>query len=346
MRVTAVFIHFFFGVLGSYSESDLVYSQAISAIDAQIFLKKYLKKCFFFLLEWTIAVAADWRHFGDGHVFIMSYPAHSHTNYYTTASQKIVLEVADSIRMFIDYIAHKFGLAPGTPEKKEWMRQIHGAGHSLGSHILGAYAHKTILEEHGAKIGVIYGLDSAGVMFTTRILKWRAEDFFGLNETHAHRVLILHTEWKDRGIKYALGHFDYYANGRTVQFGCDGKDQNAAPCSHFRATNLFKASMRPQAHADNKLIGFMCTYFGHVDKQKTSVFGIHHDFESSILVHGGIYYLPTGGCMPYNHITDKLNMKTPLFCKVIKENQNLFPWKPKIIMKYPEFTFEKIKLRN
>lgn len=136
----------------------------------------------------------------------MSYPAHSRTNYYTTASQKIVQEIAEAIRMFIDYIAGTLQLELGSAAKAEWMKQIHGAGHSMGSHILGAYAHKTIIVEKGAKIGVIYGLDTAGVMFSTRILKWREDEFFSLNANHAYRVLILHTEWKDRDIAFYLIH--------------------------------------------------------------------------------------------------------------------------------------------
>lgn len=304
---------------------------------------------------WPIALGADWRFYGKGlrrHVFLVDYRVQSNINY-ISASQISIFLVAEAIKHFVDYLASHFRFEPKTTEKANYLRQIHAAGHSLGGQVLGAFAHALRLAENGATIFVIYGIDVAGVLFSWSLTTGSPDKFTHLSTIHAHRVILLHTEWKTKGMIYAVGHYDFYANGRSLQPGCDkevdGKEQDADSCSHQRGTNYFKASLKPYNDNDHdqRFIGFHCSgqlLYGSdeyvlCDREKTAVYGIHHDF-TTILVSGTvrIYYLPVAACKPYNFIHNKMKMLMPT-CKVVGETVNWIPSVDPHRLKYPLFKF-------
>lgn len=321
---------------------------------SSIFFFKFFLQIFFSFLAWPIAVGADWRFYGKGtrrHVFLVDYRVQSNINYISAANSSIFL-VANAIKHLVDYLASLFGFEPKTTEKANYLHQIHAAGHSLGGQVLGTFAHVLGLAENGATIFVIYGIDVAGVLFSWSLFADRSHNFHHLSDIHAHRVILLHTEWKTKGMKYAVGHFDFYANGRSLQPGCDeevdGEEQDPDSCSHQRGTNYFKASLKLYNENDQRFIGFQCSdkpLYGAdkyvlCDPKKTAVYGIHHQDFTATLVSGTvrIYYLPVAACKPYNSIQNKMTMPMPT-CKVVAETTHWIPSFHPTILMYPLFEF-------
>lgn len=161
----------------------------------------------------------------------------------------------------------------------EYMKQyVQAAGHSLGGQVLGALGHKMALpirKERVGKLGIIYGLDAAGIKFDKRADdQTDLAEFFHLDRRHGHRVILLLTEWQGRGNKYAEGHYNFYVNGpidgyELVQPGCRKvHDQVAMSCSHQRALNIFRAALEVQQEGDYDHLFVGLKYVRDQDKTK------------------------------------------------------------------------------
>ncbi|RUS89233.1 hypothetical protein EGW08_002976 [Elysia chlorotica] len=161
-------------------------------------------------------------------------------------------------RLLEDFNAH-FGMA---------FENVHLAGHSLGSHIMG-YAGKEVFRLTGQKIGRITGLDPAGPAFEsyTHYVRLDAED--------AKFVDIIHTDAESLmssgfGTRYSIGHADFYPNGGQHQPGCPEEtlgilsmlsfedEYSTGACSHSRALDLFTNSIRKCRFDPPGLPGHAC----------------------------------------------------------------------------------------
>lgn len=249
------------------------------------------------------------------HVFFVNYSAFSQANY-VPAAGSYIHDVARAIKHFLNYITSMLfdDEDDHAANRREYLAtMVQAAGHSLGAHVLGSLAHQLQIDDHlGTTIlQVIYGLDPAGVLFEKLIFTFVDERFFRLNKKHAKSVIILHTEWTKRGIKYAIGHLDFYGNGNTVQPGCEGQKES---CSHQRALNLFRASLKMYTDEldEFRLVGHRCGDMNgnqptsDISYARTAIFGINYDFDKTDREEG-IYYMPTARCKPYNHVANRMD---------------------------------------
>lgn len=273
------------------------------------------------------------------------------TDYFTNAPHNIIFKVGKKIKQFVDDLQTRHLKLETPKQRKDHLRDNwQAAGHSLGAQTLGAFAYTMQKDEKDDKymLGVIYGLDPAGIMFTYRPKGSKLDEFFHLEKGHAHRLLFIHTEWKDRGMKHAVADYDYYLFGpigdnlnkdsKDDQPGCDSTkfNQKSNSCNHQRALNVFKYSLRHHSlrhdtpkntedDIDNLVTGFKCVigqdgHSGHVDKAQISIFGINHDFGHVIEGSNHVYFIPSAGCPPYTQIKGKPDI-LPRDCKRHVESQ-------------------------
>lgn len=288
------------------------------------------------------------------------------TNLYTKASKTEIHVVAERIMLLIEklydhytdlYKKQNQGSTDGMLSFQDYAKEkIIAAGHSLGSQVLGSLGYQ-MNKKHGAKMGVLYGLDPCGVEFTHRGPTQKYAEFFHLDRDHAHRVVILLTEWQDRGYKHAEGHYNFYVNGPIegrdeIQPGCYfwRHMQDSASCGHNRALNLFRTSLKifSANSYDNLFIGFKyernlvaipppgtekhpnpTAVFSLVRKAESfGIFGINKEYREEPPEYPEIYLMPTAPCSPYNYIQFKTILRLPQQCIEYEENQNPLADKP------------------
>ncbi|KAL3869915.1 hypothetical protein ACJMK2_042537 [Sinanodonta woodiana] len=123
------------------------------------------------------------------------------------------------------------------------LARMHLIGHSLGAHVAGYAGERTL------GTGRITGLDPAGPLFKQTSSNVR------LDPSDALFVDVIHTNANGFGIKYSVGHVDFYPNGGKRQPGClenmlsglfSGQFEqlfHGVACSHMRVLNLFTESI-------------------------------------------------------------------------------------------------------
>lgn len=276
--------------------------------------------------EYPLVVAEAWARYGQANVLIVDWRAHA-TYFYTKSATRQIFKVADTILDFLEHIRIRRG-AVEPQQIRDFYKQIHGAGHSLGAQIMGILGNK-IRKKHNdfmrnkepdILLGRIYGLDPAGFWFHDYYGKVYPEGFEYLSEESAHLVIVLHTTHDSKyrpikmGLRYVIGHYDFYvyvAEGLDEwcpSYGIDDK------CEHVLAPNLFKAAMEPTVNREHSMIGFKCHDLvtnelgeSYVRNQETAVFGL----EEPTGPRGNAYYLPISNQSPYNYVRLKAsrNMK-------------------------------------
>lgn len=306
------------------------------------------------------------------------------------ASKIEIHRVAEVIHRLIDHIYNRYAelyfKQNGSFDRMltfgDYVRdRIHGAGQSLGGQILGALGHRMLRNDKvfmRGKLGVIYGLDAAGVEFSKRgEHNQSVDDFFHLDRTHAHRVINLITDSMESGSKYAEGHYNYYVNGPIrgldgyqAQPGCNIEGQRPSSCSHQRAMNLFRASLKHYNDGDNDnlLIGFKYERVSRqgrsgkysfpynsgtfkLVREKTSVYGLNNNYGGQFPNENAepeIYFLPTAPCSPFNYMQNKVTMKLPEDCTELTDNEyeyDFWAWTPTPVreMSFYEFSQTKVK---
>ncbi|CAF0938263.1 unnamed protein product [Brachionus calyciflorus] len=95
---------------------------------------------------------------------------------------------------------------------KNFLKNLHCIGHSLGAHMCG-FISKYIKEKENVLIKRISGLDPAGPCFETLSESNR------LSKNDAEYVDVIHTSI-NLGIRTPIGHSDYYVNNARTQPGC------------------------------------------------------------------------------------------------------------------------------
>lgn len=127
--------------------------------------------------------------------------------------------------------------------------EIHGLGHSLGSHVM-AFASNWLLELGGTQFGRITGMDPAHPLFYVNNM-WTVENGSNLNYQDADFVDIIHTNSGKLVTGHTshfgnIGHVDFYVNGGREQPGCPDLilgtltgDENAT-CHHNYAHEVME----------------------------------------------------------------------------------------------------------
>lgn len=255
-------------------------------------------------------MGGDLRQHTNSHVFLIDWSLHASTSYAITVYRTKIYDVAKVIMKFLEELR-----AYADVELNDFYGNIDAIGHSMGAQICGIIGYK-IYSTHKVKLGIIYALDPAGLLFHLRI-RFRSEDeFFHVDYKAAKKVLILHSTFESRiiSLRYAVGHYDFYA------FVMEGKQdwcKNDKSCKHMRAINLFKSSILQHEHIDDKLIGFKCDYYGRIGDGPTSQFGIHHNSNDL----QGVYYIPIDVCSPHIRIVKKTQLPMK-YCEI--ENKNTY----------------------
>lgn len=269
---------------------------------------------------------------------------------------KTILELLEKIYLHYQDVCTKAHYPAGSMLTfDEYMKQrVQAAGHSLGGQVLGALGHLMSSNEGDrkgkpkGKLGIIYGLDVAGIFFDyRRPHQTELKNFFHLDRSHGHRVILLLTERKERGTKYAEGHYNFYVNGPIEtrdpsQPGCE-KLHNQTPesCSHQRALNIFRSSLKIQSFnlfigykyerstSGNKARAAQTTKYPYnsgtftVIQGVTLIFGINQEYavpDSNAAPE--IYFLPTANCSPYNYQIAETVNELPQQCTEFEHNQN------------------------
>lgn len=257
-------------------------------------------------------MGTDMRYYGNGHVFLVDWSLHASTSYAITVYRTKIYDVARVMLKFLEKMREIIGVSPA-----DFYRNVHGVGHSMGAHILGILGYN-VFKEHNVKLAVIIALDPAGLMFYLRIKFRSEEEFFHVDKNAADKVMILHTTFESQvlSLRYAVGHYDYYA---FVREGYGDWCEAHKACKHMRAINFFKASLEPQDSVDNQLVGFKCDADGKVGDAPTSLFGIHHNSDDV----EGVYYIPINMCSPYNQIVNKKSLQMKR-CVIQEKNTYFF----------------------
>lgn len=125
---------------------------------------------------------------------------------------------------------------------------IHGIGHSLGAHILGN------IEKFGnVKLDRISGLDPTGPCFEDQSSDVRFNfGSWGLTDSSADFVDIIHTDGLAFGTSLPKGHLDFYAGdpsdgersvGGGLQPTCEGECFSKEACCHLKAIEYYSRSI-------------------------------------------------------------------------------------------------------
>lgn len=345
--------------------------------------------CRFFFIEWPVVIGGEWRYYEQKkgrktHIIFVDYFYHGATNYHLMASKSELRVVAETVVLLLNHIYSNYtrlynlkhaNNEAGMLSYGSYMKErVHGAGQSLGAQILAYVSHHMLNRNHrqgtsAGKLGVIYGLDAAGVEFSKRgAHNPKPTDFFHLDRKYAHRVVLLITDTMESGSKHAEGHYNYHVNGPIggvvgfqAQPGCMLKGQRPSSCSHQRAMNLFRASLRDHRDTDHLMTGFEyerdenIPVIGHpkkyphisgifkLNRDKTSVYGINNDYGNAFpkADERHIYFLPTALCSPFNHIENKMDMELPETCTEYIDNQYA-TMEPFIEMKFYQFSSWKV----
>ena len=116
-----------------------------------------------------------------------------------------------------------------------------------------------------------------------------------LSQDDANRVEVIHTNVDHCGMREAIGHYDFYPNGGSVQPGCDRN-----PCSHSRAPEYFAESILA---GENGFYGRKCsTDFDSINISTSTCNGDVAQMgghSKSIETPEGIYYVKTRNSPPY-----------------------------------------------
>jgi len=162
--------------------------------------------------------------------------------------------------------------------------QLTVVGHSLGAHVAGFTGRNV----RNGRVGTIVGLDPAGPLFDENDPAHR------LNSDDAVYVECIHTNWKCYGMRQAIGHTDFYANGGYEQPGCNVADS----CDHSRSIDLFAESI-----IANKLRGNQCKSLDDIKKKQTLCCGpiAHFGSEPGNAKNNirGVFNVVTNGKQPY-----------------------------------------------
>jgi len=137
------------------------------------------------------------------------------------------------------------------------VKNVHLVGHSLGAQVAGFVGRKYFYQM-GEKIGRISGLDPARPKFeefSTR--SWLTvifqNHFSSLSKEDATFVDIIHTS--KLGIKYSVGHIDFFPNGGKNMPGCKLKFRDS---DHARAYKYWIESIGE----DSRFIAYDSTESG------------------------------------------------------------------------------------
>lgn len=140
---------------------------------------------------------------------------------YISARNRVAL-VADVLARLLDFL-----VSNGFTQ----MNNVNIAGHSLGGHIAGLTG-KRVTQ---GRINAIFGLDTAGVLFSVNSPNER------LDVDDATYTEGLHTNAGNLGFDVPITHAAFYPNWGTSQPGC-GVDVTGN-CAHSRAHALFGESI-------------------------------------------------------------------------------------------------------
>lgn len=217
--------------------------------------------------DWMDDIAAAWRKV-DPQAFVVNvYWQHGNSGDYEDAVQNTAI-VARQITMYLYYLASAHNV---DWTSREFRDNVYLVGHSLGAHIAGMVG-----EEFGGQLGRVTGLDPAGPIFDflTKSQRLSPDDaqFVDVIHTNAGKMnylsasyhalkrltaklidklrsgdnelaLSLHENFGSAdadawyGLMHNAGHVDYYANGGSVQPGCNDV---AHVCDHGRASEYYR----------------------------------------------------------------------------------------------------------
>ncbi|XP_062556143.1 lipase member H-like [Armigeres subalbatus] len=160
-------------------------------------------------------------------------------NEYSLVAQEGVLEVVKQLTRFVRFV-HRSGLT---------YANMTLVGHSLGAHIAGLVGKNV-----GGKIGAIYALDPAGVLFTFPVDVGEEKR---LAPTDAQYVQAIYTSSGSAAMSVAAGQQNFWTNrdGAHPQPGCENvsveNDEfeemyESVGCSHRMALVYFTAALNPQ----------------------------------------------------------------------------------------------------
>ncbi|KAJ6646516.1 Pancreatic triacylglycerol lipase [Pseudolycoriella hygida] len=125
---------------------------------------------------------------------------------------------------------------------------IHIIGASLGAQTAGMMGNFI----KSGKLKRITGLDPAKPLFVF------AKNSHRLGKNDAEFVDIIHTEVMLRGVLFAIGHVDFYANGGLQQPGCDKQKQKmTGNCNHVMASKFYAESI----NSEIGFYGYKCSYW-------------------------------------------------------------------------------------
>ncbi|CAG9861218.1 unnamed protein product [Phyllotreta striolata] len=153
-------------------------------------------------------------------------------------------------------------------------------GHSLGAHIAG-----TAGAALNGKVGVIVGLDPAGVGYSSSTKS-------KLNASNAKFVHVIHTCGKGFGTMMPMGHADYYPNGGGLQPMCRLLNFN---CSHNKALKYYVESLGRGVFRARKCDSYDDFNKGKCDNSTSSLMGNYKIDKKA----NGTYYLKTNLKPPY-----------------------------------------------
>ncbi|KAA2237613.1 hypothetical protein F0L74_32750 [Chitinophaga agrisoli] len=159
---------------------------------------------------------------GDYNVIVVDWSSFSLSTYSTAVMA--VTGVGSSIATFLKNL-------------KLPLNKVHIVGFNLGAHVAGVTGRN--LE---GKVARITGLDPSARDWENNVLR------LGTND--AQYVEVIHTDGSGvnkNGLGVAIGHIDFFVNGRLVQPGCTNN-----LCSHNRAYEVFAATITHGKHYGNQ----------------------------------------------------------------------------------------------
>lgn len=205
----------------------------------------------------------------------------------------IALDAANYMETFYDWAAlnteevgNYVGKALSLLNDKDYSKDIHLIGHSLGAHIVSA-AGRTYFSLTDKLIGRITGLDPAQPCFN------EGEQLKGISRGDAEYVDIIHTNPGVLGKKEAIGDADFYPNGMdSIPSGC-----YTISCAHSRAWHYYAESVYPGN--ENNFLSAKCSSMKRFKLNKCTDLDVPMGYLGKRQNVKGNYFLETNEMSPY-----------------------------------------------
>lgn len=183
--------------------------------------------------------------------------------------------------------------------------KTHCIGHSLGAHCCGFIGQESQLQR-------ISGLDPAGPLFYAFLNKdleqWR------LNKNHALFVDVIHTDVNRFGLRFELGHQDFWPNLNGIsdkQPGCSVFSLDIS-CSHNRAPLYYAESILSNSKFPTS-VDLKCGGRIHADSNANNCYYTQiypkMGYYANKDLGTGNFYLPTNAEPPFSIVNDQIIYK-------------------------------------